>query len=159
VDQLLLAAVGGDVGGQIVIGDHNVSQMGFLPASPAKETRDGEVGSAPLHRAIVCVDVEEFGDRRRTSPHHVAARAGLYGALRVAFDRGGVGWRECSHEDRGDGALILVPPEVPKSLLVTGVLRELAAELRTHNVVHSQEARIRLRMAVHAGEVQRDKEG
>jgi len=33
----------------------------------------------------------------------------------------GMGWASCASEVRGDGALILVPPEVPKVLLVTGL--------------------------------------
>ena len=44
-------------------------------------------------------------------------RSGLYGSLRAAFVRSGIPWDLCYHEDRGDGVLILVPPEVPKSRL------------------------------------------
>jgi hypothetical protein len=112
-----------------------------------------------VHRAIVCVDVEAFGDRRRTNPDQVAVRDGLYRALSQAFDRSGICWEDCYHEDRGDGALILIPSEVPKSLLVTDLLRELAAALSEHNQAHEQQERIRLRLAVHAGEIQHDAHG
>jgi len=117
-------------------------------------------GVAPaLHRAILCVDVEGFGDRRRTNPHQVAVRDGLYRSLRAAFTRSGVDWDGCYHEDRGDGVLVLVRPEVPKNVLVGRMPRELATALSEHNRAHDTEARIRLRMAVHAGEVVSDAHG
>jgi NACHT domain len=112
--------------------------------------------SPAVHRAIVCVDVEGFGDRRRTNPDQVAARAGLYCALSQAF---GSYWDDCYHEDRGDGALILVPSDVPKSLLVTGIIRGLAAALSEHNRAHDRPERIRLRLALHAGEIHHDAHG
>ncbi len=111
------------------------------------------------HRAIVCVDVEEFGDQRRTNADQVAVRDGLYGALGKAFARSGVSWEDCYREDRGDGVLVLVRPEVPKTVLAARVPLELAAALVRHNRAHGGEARIRLRMAVHAGEIVYDRHG
>jgi tetratricopeptide (TPR) repeat protein len=115
--------------------------------------------SAAVHRAILCVDVEQFGDRRRTHPHQVTVRSGLYAALQTAFARSGVSWTDCYHEDRGDGALILVPPDVPKNFLAVSVPRELAAALIEHNRAHDRPAWIRLRLAMHAGEIHRDDHG
>ncbi len=115
--------------------------------------------SPAVHRAIVCVDVEGFGDRRRTNPDQLAARDGLYFALSQAFTRSGLYWEDCYHEDRGDGALILISPDVPKSLLVTDLPRELASALKEHNQARSRQERIRLRLAVHAGEVHYDAHG
>ena len=114
---------------------------------------------AALHRAIVCTDVEGFGDLRRTDLDQLTIRDGLYRALCDAFTRSGVLWRDCYHEDRGDGVLILVRPEVPKEILVTDIPRELAAALGEHNQTHRVQARIRLRLAVHAGEVCFDEHG
>jgi hypothetical protein len=45
-----------------------------------------------VHRTIVVVDVEGFGDQRRTNPHQVAVRDGLYRAMRDAFGRAGIPW-------------------------------------------------------------------
>lgn len=115
--------------------------------------------SPAAHRAIVCVDVEGFGDRRRTNPNQVVVRDGLYYALSRAFARSRMPWEDCYHEDRGDGALILIPSDVPKSLLVTDIPRELAAALGEHNQAHGRPERIRLRMAVHAGEIHHDAHG
>ena len=112
-----------------------------------------------VHRTIVVVDVERFGDLRRTNLHQVAVRDGLYRAMRDAFGRAGIPWDDCDREDRGDGVFILVPAEVPKSLLVEALPPALAAALRAHNGAHPGPEEIRLRMALHAGEVHYDEHG
>lgn len=114
---------------------------------------------APMHRTIIYVDVEGFASPDRTNADQTAVRAGLYHALVEAFTMAGVPWRDCYHEDRGDGALILVPPEVPKNILVTTLPGALAAALHEHNRNYHRQARIRLRMAIHAGEVLPDDHG
>lgn len=112
-----------------------------------------------VHCTIMVVDVEGFGDRRRTNPHQVMVREALYAAVRRAFAEAGISWSACRHEDRGDGVLVLAPAEIPKSPLVDDVPRALAAALREHNETHPVEQRIRLRMALHAGEVHLDQHG
>lgn len=112
-----------------------------------------------VHRTILVVDVEGFGDRRRTNPHQVAVREGIYASLCGALANSGVRWDNCYDENRGDGVLVLIPPDVPKSLLVVQFPPEMAAALREHNKTCSREARIRLRVAVHAGEIQYDNHG
>src|SRR5580692_3645343 len=89
-----------------------------------------------VHRTIVVVGVEGFGDRRRTNRHQLAVRAGLYRAMREAFNGAGIPWADCGHEDRGDGLFILVPAEVPKVLFVELLPSALAAALRVHNDTH-----------------------
>jgi len=112
-----------------------------------------------VHRAVVGVDVEGFGGRCRTHPDQIAVRDGLYQALERAFTRAGIDWEQCYHEDRGDGALILVRSEVPKTLLAQSVPAELAAAAADHNLACAQRARIRLRLAMHAGEIHHDRHG
>src|SRR6266446_4066658 len=112
-----------------------------------------------VHRTIVVVDVEGFGDRRRSNRHQVAVRHGLYRALREAFADAGIPWASCDHEDRGDGAFILVPPEVPKELFAGSLPPALVKALQEHNRTHRVQERIRLRMTVHAGEVSYDEYG
>ena len=114
--------------------------------------------SWPLHRVIICADVEGFGDTGRTTADQLAVRAGLYDALDAAFACAGERWQDCYHEDRGDGVLILAGPMVLKSL-VTRILWGLAGALRDHNRSHRPQAWIRLRLAVHAGEVCGDAHG
>ncbi|TYB43552.1 ATP-binding protein [Actinomadura chibensis] len=112
-----------------------------------------------VHRSIVCVDIESFGDPGRTDADRLAIRAGLYGVLSAAFDGSGVPWQGCYREDRGDGALILVPSEVSKEVLVTDLPVRLAAELAAHDRTRDRRTRIRLRVAAHAGEVRHDDYG
>ncbi|WP_131740074.1 tetratricopeptide repeat protein [Actinomadura roseirufa] len=112
-----------------------------------------------LHQAIVCADVQGYGDLERTDWDRITVRDGLYAALRGAFDASGAPWASCYHEDRGDGALILVPPTVPKERLACLLPGQLAAHLDRHNERADPGARIRLRLAVHAGEVHQDAHG
>ena len=112
-----------------------------------------------VHRTIVVVDVEGFGDQRRTNRDQVAVRDGLYRAMREAFGRAGIPWDDCGHEDRGDGVFVLVPAEVPKGLLAESLPSALVTALRAHNGTHPGPERIRLRMALHAGEVRYDEHG
>jgi tetratricopeptide (TPR) repeat protein len=112
-----------------------------------------------VHRAIIVVDVERFGDPARTNLDQLTVREALYLALAQAFAESGIGWDSCVSEDRGDGALILVPPEVPKTLLVAALPGLLAAAVSRHNAGCTVPERMRLRVAMHAGEVYRDVHG
>jgi len=111
------------------------------------------------HRTIVVVDVEGFGDFSRTNRHQLTVRASLYEMLRAALARSGVRWEECESNDLGDGILALVPPDVPKALLVEQLPPVLVRLLDAHNASHRAEERIRLRLVLHAGEVHHDEHG
>ena len=112
-----------------------------------------------VHRAILIVDVENFGDPARTNAHQLAVRDGMYKALRQSFARARISWADCAIEDRGDGVLILVPAAVPKSWLAARLPARLADMLDRHNAACPAQERIRLRMALHAGEVHQDARG
>lgn len=112
-----------------------------------------------VHRTILVVDIEGFGDQRRTNPHRLAVRDGMYRAVQQAFSNAGIPWAECYQESCGDGVFVLIPAEVPKGLFVESLPRELAEALRDHNATHRAEEQIRLRMALHAGEVYYDEHG
>ena len=112
-----------------------------------------------VHRTIVAVDIEGFGDRCRTNRNQVTVRDGLYRAMREAFGQAGIPWDDHYHEDRGDGILILAGPEVPKSVFAESLPSALVSALRLHNGTHPGPERIRLRMALHAGEVHLDEHG
>lgn len=112
-----------------------------------------------VHRTIAVFDVDKFSDPARTNLDQLAVRDGMYKALTQSFARARIDWATCTAEDRGDGALVLVPPEVPKNLLVTRLPGLLAAELARHNTASTAPTRIRLRMALHAGEIHQDEHG
>jgi len=112
-----------------------------------------------VHRTIVIADVEGFGDPKRTNQHQIAVRDGLYRAMQDAFAHADIPWDRCDREDRGDGVFILVPADVPKSLFVESLPSALVAALQAHNATCMHERRIRLRLALHAGEVNYDEHG
>jgi hypothetical protein len=112
-------------------------------------SRPPQATGAPLHRVIVAVDV--VGSTARTNPGRARLRQAMYGALDRALVRGGIAERHRDPMvDRGDGALVLVHPvdQVPKTLLLNSfipALTELVADPRVQP--------LRLRVALHAGEV------
>ena len=110
-----------------------------------------------LHRSIVCVDVEKFGVRANWD--QLAVRDALFRALETALAESRVPAEHVTCEDRGDGALILVDPAVPKEHLAGPFPARLAACLERHNGTAAPGARFRLRAAVHAGEVHYDRHG
>ena len=112
-----------------------------------------------VHRAILIVDVENFSASTRTNTDQLAIRDTVYKVLQQSFASAGIGWAECVTEDRGDGVLILIPPTVPKSRLVEQLPAYLAELLAQHNGGCRAPVRIRLRVALHAGEVHPDAHG
>src|SRR5690348_12138017 len=115
----------------------------------------------PGHRTILVLDVEGFGsDERQRNPVQEAVRDGLYQVVRWAFDAANISWEDCYHEDRGDGVLILVAPQVPKAPFVESLPQMLIKALLQYNEnSRRHEERIRLRMALHAGEIKHDAKG
>lgn len=111
------------------------------------------------HHTMVLVDVDGFGSPARTLPHQLATREGLLESVAEALATAGVPWDLCYREDRGDGMLVLVPPEFSKAPLVEILPNALVRILRDHNASNPAAARIRLRLVVHAGKVQLDERG
>ncbi|MCE6996271.1 hypothetical protein LZG04_15915 [Saccharothrix sp. S26] len=112
-----------------------------------------------VHRTVPAVDVAGFGDQGRSNRDRVAVRDGLYSALLSAFRACGIPWEACHHEDRGDGVLVPAPPDVVKGLFTEVLPDALLAEVRGHDAGRGAAGRMRLRVAVHAGEVQFDDHG
>ena len=110
-------------------------------------------------RTILLVDVEQFGNDNPTDSNRITVRDGLYQMLAKALHGAGINWDICYHEDRGDGAMILVPVSVAKILFSELLPGQLAEELRRYNQQHPEQEQIRLRMALHAGEVFFDNNG
>lgn len=121
--------------------------------------RPEKIPLATVHRTIVTVDIVGFGDPSRTNANQVRVRAGMYAAMEDAFAAAGVPWDSCRNEDRGDGILILAPADIPKALFVDYLPDALAEALTRHNRSHPVEERIRLRFALHAGEINFDEHG
>ncbi|MGW3961460.1 hypothetical protein ACWED2_16675 [Amycolatopsis sp. NPDC005003] len=113
----------------------------------------------PCHRAIVAVDVEASTARR--NPDKITLRAALYEMFEAALHTGGITRRRRDPlVDCGDGILTLIHPSdrTPKTVLLNRVIPELGRLLAEHNARHPAHC-LRLRAAVHAGEVHYDRHG
>ncbi|WP_158073439.1 NB-ARC domain-containing protein [Actinophytocola xanthii] len=108
---------------------------------------------------MLVLDIEGFSDRHRDDSSRTVLRERFYALLHESLAGAGIPWQSCHHEDRGDGAIVLVSPLVPKVLLLDPLLSCLSAALAEHNRSARVGERFRLRLAVHAGEVSTDRYG
>jgi hypothetical protein len=121
---------------------------------------DGTNGWRPAgHCAIFVCDIVSFGDQARHDGIQKHVRKALYERLRQSFDASGVPFERCYREDRGDGVIVVVPPDIETALLVSPLADQLRAELRRYNEVSSGVAQIRLRVSLHMGQVHFDGPG
>lgn len=113
----------------------------------------------PVHHTIFVVEIEGFAAAGRTNMHRLTLRAGLYRVVEQALVACGVSWSDCYHADLGDGVLVLVPADYPKAVFSELVPAALTQFLGEHNGTHRLPERLRLRVALHAGEVSYDAHG
>lgn len=121
----------------------------------------GSIRSSTLavHQTICTVDVAGYGGTDRIRANHVALRSGMYESLEQAFAESDIAWADCFHQGIGDSLLVLAPMTIPKGAFAGPLPDALTRALVAHNETHSPEERIRLRMALHAGEVRLDEYG
>jgi tetratricopeptide (TPR) repeat protein len=140
------------------------AMMGFRERSrpsTVRSERGWRVPELPLHRTIVVVDIAGFTNAARTSTHQDEMHDSLYRMLAQAFIEAGINLtgKDCVVADRGDGVLILLPPDVPKRLLADRLPDRLEAGLKRHNAIHSEAAVVQLRVGLHDGEVKLNERG
>lgn len=109
------------------------------------------VAADPQHRSIVVIDIAGYG--QRDDPAQVRARTELDRLVRTAFRSAGLPWRRLVVKDRGDGMIVLVPATTSKAALLHPFVPHLSALLHDLNERDDPGHRIRVRVAVHAGEV------
>lgn len=112
-----------------------------------------------LHQTICAVDIAGYGSMARTRTDFVTIREGLFQSVKEAFDEAGIPWHDCFHQNTGDSLLILVPTTVPKAIFAATLPRALNSTLRQYNDNHPAEERLKLRLALHAGEITFDQHG
>lgn len=115
--------------------------------------------SLPCQRSIVAVDIE--ASTAQTNPIQGRRRDVMYELMEKALHEGGIAEdHRDSFVDRGDGILALIHAvdQVPKALLLNPVIPTLSRLLDDHCSRYPDE-RFRLRAAVHAGDVQYDRNG
>ncbi len=107
-------------------------------------------------RTIVVVDIVGFTSPDRNPYDRLGARQGLYLVLETAFSDSGVDFDACAFEDRGDGALILLPPETSKTVVADRLPERIAVALRRYNHTRTPRAQIRLRMSLNSGDLRNE---
>lgn len=112
-----------------------------------------------MNTTLIGVDIPNFGDRRRTNDVQRLLRDTMYGVLTESFAMTGLPWCGSHREDRGDGALIILPPSVRPVDALDPLAHHATALLRRANRLTNDLTRLRLRMAVHSGDVQFDAHG
>jgi hypothetical protein len=109
--------------------------------------------------AMFAVDIADFTRQDRDDDVRMFMHEELYRILERAFDGSGTPWTACFREDRGDGALVVVPPGIPATGIIDPLPERLRSLIRRHNHVSSAAAHIQLRVAAHLGPVDHDGHG
>jgi hypothetical protein len=112
------------------------------------------LATRPTYRPILAVDIEKSGGRGDVALQ--ACRGVLRHALDAALAASGIAWKDCHHNDIGDGFRIVAKPSVSKESLLYPLVDRLADELRGHNQLAGELAVVRVRAVVHAGGVHVD---
>ncbi|TDD33388.1 hypothetical protein E1287_19565 [Actinomadura sp. KC06] len=131
----------------------------FWADDQLEDERPDPFPASRAHTTVIAVDIVGFGRRCRDTATQRRVRREMYGRLGEAFAAAGLPWRCCRCEDRGDGALIVAPAGVDPVHCLDRLAHRLAVILRGHNRFADDAARLRLRMAVHHGYVERDDYG
>ncbi|MFS8101467.1 hypothetical protein LFM09_30520 [Lentzea alba] len=129
------------------------------PGELLVEAGDERLMLTTAHCTVIAADIEGFGQHSRNNINQVRIRHGMYKAMQAAFDAAGIPWSSCRHEDRGDGVLVLASADVRKRLFADHLPNALVEALVRHNRIHPPRERIRLRLALHAGEINYDQHG
>ncbi|MGW2279205.1 hypothetical protein [Streptomyces sp. NPDC001770] len=109
------------------------------------------------YRALLACDIA--GSAGRGEQHLQEIRGVLRSALTDALGTAELDARGFASVDTGDGCRLVAPAGLPKAGLLFPLLPELCARLRAHNRHAGPETRLRVRAAVHAGEIRFDPDG
>ena len=127
--------------------------MTRLPGMPAARPAGGQVCT------LLAFDIHQFTRPDRDEAIRIYLHETLYEVLRDAFGGSGLPWSRCHREDRGDGALVILPPGVPAQPVIDPVPERLRGLIRRRNRVACDAAQMQLRAAAHIGPVYGDAYG
>ncbi|MGA5817213.1 hypothetical protein ACPC54_05035 [Kitasatospora sp. NPDC094028] len=105
------------------------------------------------------LDIAGFNQTGRTDTACLAMRQGLYEALGRALAVGGLGAESYDLLDRGDGIMAVIDESAGLHTLADTVVPALATAIHEYNGTSRPAAQIRLRAALHSGDVFRDDHG
>ncbi|MEV8228410.1 hypothetical protein AB0P41_20520 [Streptomyces sp. NPDC079167] len=105
----------------------------------------------PVNRTILLLDIEDFS--RRDDVVQACLRRELHNVVEDTLAAAGVERNMQYREDRGDGLIVLVSADIPKTVLLRALLTTIPDALCQYNRLASSSAQMRLRMVLAAGEV------
>ncbi|MFE9331465.1 hypothetical protein [Streptomyces sp. NPDC006925] len=108
----------------------------------------------PVNRTILLLDIEDFS--RRDDVAQACLRRELHNVVEDTLAEAGVERNMQYREDRGDGLIVLVSADIPKTALLRALLTSTPDVLCQYNRLASSSAQMRLRMVLAAGEVALD---
>ena len=154
--------IGGDVTGPFVVGDENTVTAQHdrsatdTPVAPHPVHRPA-AGRRPAYRTLLATDIAHSAGRGDVAATEI--RRVLRTALRESFTQSGITWDDCLVTDLGDGFSIAAPSDTSNIALLYPLLTELANRLRTHNRTAGDLTQIKVRAALHAGDITVDDTG
>ncbi|MET8452836.1 hypothetical protein [Streptomyces sp. NPDC005209] len=110
----------------------------------------------PHSHWIVLLDIEDFSLRAETT--QATLHDDLYHVVEFALRRARLDPERCAVQDRGDGVLLLAPPDTKPTLLLRELVRGLEDALAHHRDTYNHDHRMRLRVGLHEGLVNRNGE-
>jgi RNA polymerase sigma factor (sigma-70 family) len=125
-------------------------QLAFTPA----RIRPADLGQFRLtgqNCTVIRSDVVEFGAVDRDAEARKIVKRTLPAMTEQAL---GPIWSACRCEDRGDGLLVVVSPEIPTAQVIDRLVTTLPPQLRRHNRTYSTASRMQLRVAVEVGPIE-----
>ena len=110
----------------------------------------------PMHHSILAVDMAGYGKLNNHGQRQ--ARAILDKSMNAAIRTIGLSQAGLAIHHRGDGMLLVIPPTISKADLLDPLLPRLARTIHAATAGSAGD-RVRLRVAVHAGELIQDATG
>ena len=106
--------------------------------------------SQPAHRPMLVVDIENSSGR----PEKIRSvlQRDAFGLLARALAEAGFAEHDYTVDERGDGALVAMPPDCSKARVTDVFMRSLPIWLRRRNELSSAAARLRLRVGMNCGD-------
>ncbi|MFC5183885.1 hypothetical protein [Actinomadura harenae] len=149
--------VGGDAIGNIVVGNQNTITTQQGPPRPNTAPRRDDAARNPTYRPLLAADIARSSGRGNAAS--TAIRGALRTALQESLRQSGIEWDHCQIHDLGDGFRIAAPAHTPKTAMIHPLLQQLAHQLHSHNRLAGELTQIRVRVALHAGDIAIDDTG
>lgn len=111
----------------------------------------------PQYRAMTAFDICDFSSGAPQSMLY--KRSTMYQVIQEAARAAGLNWDDCEREDRGDGFFLLAPPSYSVHSLVIALAPEISKRLSQINDAVPTKQHLRLRMAIHDGDLTHDDHG